>query len=75
MFLQHNIPKRRFGIEVEFLFPTWREIERVVSQGFPIWVSPNKIPDFASKSKFNRHHEWKLITDPSVRNLDGSVGF
>jgi hypothetical protein len=69
------IPKRRFGIEVEFLFSTEREIERIVRQGFPIWVSPRKIPAFGSTNKFNRNTDWKLVTEPSVRNLDGTVGF
>jgi hypothetical protein len=73
MFFLNDTPDRRFGVEIEFFCPTWREIERIINQGLSIWVNPRKIPAFGSRKR--RENEWQLTTAPSVKNLDGTTGF
>ncbi|HDN27261.1 MAG TPA: hypothetical protein ENG03_09245 [Thioploca sp.] len=82
---QLNLPKRlvihnnnftrKFGVEIEFLFPTGREIERVINQGrVPLWVSPSKIQACGSSHQYDQYgKEWKLTTDRSVNNQDGTI--
>jgi hypothetical protein len=68
---------RNFGIEIEFLFPTEGEIERVINQGrVPVWVSPNEFPAWGSTYQYDLYgKEWKLTIDISVKNRDGTNGF
>ncbi|HEC83861.1 MAG TPA: hypothetical protein ENI48_01250 [Thioploca sp.] len=62
---------------MEFFFPTGREIEGVINQGrVPLWVSPSKFPAGGSSYQYDLYgKEWKLTTDRSVKNHDGTNGF
>ncbi len=68
---------RRFGVEIEFLFPTGIKIEAVINQGrVPLWVSPSKFPAGGSSYQYDLYgKEWKLTTDRSVNNHEGTNGF
>ncbi|OQY54225.1 MAG: hypothetical protein DRR08_19325 [Candidatus Parabeggiatoa sp. nov. 2] len=67
--------KRRFGVEIEFLFPTWENIQCIVNHGLPLWVDPSRIAVFGSTRQYNKNEDWKLTTDLSITNGDGTVGF
>ncbi len=76
--LTNYISKRQFGIEIEFLFPTWDDIERIVNQDNPeisLWVDPRGIAVFGSARQYNNKTDWKLTTESSVTNGDGTGGF
>ncbi|HDN27047.1 MAG TPA: hypothetical protein ENG03_08140 [Thioploca sp.] len=76
---KYSNSKRQFGIEIEFLLPRWEELDPIAvtspKLGLSLWIDPQEIPDWGTERPYNEVSDWKLTTDSSVENGDGSVGF